>query len=86
MSLVAVKHTTVKMLLGVRPIPAGWYSVGKYPVRTDDTWATGVLVQNHKTGLYGLFSCGSIISVDQRAAKEYAKSIEEDEPNSGTNL
>ena len=77
MSLVAVQHTTVKMLLGVRPLPDGWEAIGKYAVRTDE-WAIGILVRNQKTGFYGLFSVGSIISVDQRAAKEYAKSIEEE--------
>lgn len=76
MGLVTVHHTTVKMLLGVRPIPAGWGSIGKYAVRTDD-WDTGVLVRNQKTGFYGLFSGGSIISVDQRAAKDFVKNIEE---------
>lgn len=75
MSLVAVKHTTVKMLIGVLSIPEGWDAIGKYAVRTDD-WATGILVRNQKTGLYGLFSGGAMLSVDQRAAKEYAKSIE----------
>ena len=75
MNLVAVHHTTIKMLLGVRPLPEGWDSVGKYAVRTDE-WATGILVRNRKTGFYGLFSGGVIISVDQHAAKEYAKSIE----------
>lgn len=78
MKLVKVPHTTIQMLLGVRPLPEGWDSVGKYAVRTDETWATGVLVRNRKTGIFGLFSVGSIISVDQRAAKEYAKSIEEE--------
>lgn len=75
MNLVAVHHTTIKMLLGVRPLPDGWASVGEYAVRTDD-WATGILVRNQKAGFYGLFSGGAIISVDQHAAKEYAKSIE----------
>lgn len=75
MSLVAVQHTTVKMLLGVRPLPDGWEAVGKYAVRNDE-WATGILVRNQKTGFYGLFSGGAMLSVDQRAAKEYAKSIE----------
>ena len=76
MKLVSVNHTTVKMLLGVRSIPAGWAAIGENAVRTDD-WATGILVRNHKTGLYGLFSGGSIISVDQRAAKNFVKNIEE---------
>ena len=75
MKLVSVNHTTVKMLLGVRSIPAGWAAIGENAVRTDD-WASGILVRNHKTGLYGLFSGGAMLSVDQRAAKEYAKSIE----------
>ena len=71
MKLVPVKHTTVKMLLGARPIlPDGWEPIGKYAVRTDD-WAMGVLIRNKNTGIYRLFSGGSIMSVDQRSAKEY---------------
>ena len=71
MKLVPVKHTTVKMLLGARPIlPDGWEPIGKYAVRTDD-WAMGVLIRNNNTGIYRLFSGGTIMSVDQRAAKEY---------------
>ena len=71
MKLVPVKHTTVKMLLGARPIlPDGWEPIGKYAVRTDD-WAMGVLIRNKTTGIYRLFSCCAIISVDQMAAKEY---------------
>lgn len=77
MSLVTVRHTTIKMQLGVRPLPDGWDAIGKYAVLNDE-WDTGILVRNQKTGFYGLFSVGSIISVDQRAAKEYAKSIEEE--------
>ena len=71
MKLVPVKSTTVKMLLGARPIlPDGWEPIGKYAVRTDD-WAMGVLVRNKTTGIYRLFSGGTIMSVDQMAAKEY---------------
>lgn len=71
MKLVPVKHTTVKMLLGARPIlPDGWEPIGKYAVRTDD-WAMGVLIRNKNTGIYRLFSGGAIMSVDQKAAKEY---------------
>ena len=71
MKLVPVKHTTVKMLLGARPtLPDGWEPIGKYAVRTDD-WAMGVLVRNKTTSIYRLFSGGAIMSVDQRAAKEY---------------
>ena len=71
MKLVPVKHTTVKMLLGARPIlPDGWEPIGKYAVRTDDL-AMGVLIRNKNTGIYRLFSCGTIMSVDQMAAKEY---------------
>lgn len=71
MKLVPVKHTTVKMLLGARPmLPDGCEPIGKYAVRTDD-WAMGVLVRNKTTGIYRLFSCGAIMSVDQMAAKEY---------------
>ena len=77
MKLVKVPHTTIQMLLGVRSLPDGWDAIGESAVRTDD-WATGILVQNQKTGFYGLFSGGAIISVDQRAAKEYAKIIEGD--------
>ena len=71
MKLVPVKHTTVKMLLGARPmLPDGWEPIGKYAVRTDD-WTMGVLIRNKNTGIYRLFSCGAIMSVDQMAAKEY---------------
>lgn len=71
MKLFPVKHTTVKMLLGARPmLPDGWEPIGKYAVRTDD-WAMGVLIRNKTTGIYRLFSGVAIISVDQRAAKEY---------------
>lgn len=71
MKLVPVKHTTVKMLLGARPIlPDGWEPIGKYAVRTDD-WAMGVLIRNKNTGIYRLFSGSTIMSVDQMAAKEY---------------
>ena len=77
MSLVTVQHTTVKMLLGVRPLPDGWDAIGEYAVRNDE-WDTGILVRNQKTGFYGLFSGGAMLSVDQRSAKEYAKSIEGD--------
>ena len=71
MKLVPVKHTTVKMLLGARPmLPDGWEPIGKYAVRTDD-WAMGVLIRNKNTGIYRLFSGSTIMSVDQMAAKEY---------------
>ena len=71
MKLVPVNHTTVKMLLGARPmLPDGWEPIGKYAVRTDD-WAMGVLIRNKTNGIYRLFSGGAIMSVDQRAAKEY---------------
>ena len=51
MSLVTVHHTTIKMLLGVRPLPDGWKAIGKYAVRKDE-WATGILVRKQKTVLY----------------------------------
>ena len=71
MKLFPVKHTTVKMLLGARPIlPDGWEPIGKYAVRTDD-WEMGVLIRNKNTGIYRLFSGSTIMSVDQMAAKEY---------------
>lgn len=71
MKLVPVKHTTAKMLLGARPtLLDGWEPIGKYAVRTDD-WAMGALIRNKNTGIYRLFSGGTIMSVDQRAAKEY---------------
>ena len=59
------------MLLGARPtLPDGWGPIGTYAVRTDD-WAMGVLIRNKNTGIYRLFSDHAIMSVDQRAAKEY---------------
>ena len=51
-------------------LPDGWEPIGKYAVRTDD-WTMGVLIRNKNTGIYRLFSCGAIMSVDQIAAKEY---------------
>ena len=73
MKLVTIPHETVKMAFGARPTPEGWEIIGTHAVRNDETWASGVLMKNKATGIYSLYSCGDLVSVDQKAAREYAE-------------
>lgn len=72
MKLVTIPYETVKMVLGPRPAPEGWEIIGTHAVRNDETWASGILIRNKTTGIYCLW-CGALMSVDQKAAREYAE-------------
>lgn len=73
MKLVTIPYETVKMAFVARPVPDGWEIIGTHAVRNDETWASGVLMRNRCTGIYSLYSGGALVSVNQKAAREYAE-------------
>lgn len=76
-ALTTIPYTTKAMVFGVLPVPQHLEVIGTHAVRRESDWASGCLVRNKNTGFYSIWSCNTLISVDQDAAKAYAENHKE---------
>lgn len=66
----------ISLVLGAYKVPDGFETVGDRTVYDNKTGNCGVLVQNHKTGIYCILAPGcGLSSVDQREARALDKSL-----------
>lgn len=67
--LEVINYLPVGLALGAYKLPENVVVIGTHAVRETKTGSSGVLVKNKQTGIYSLFSCGCLRSVDQGEAK-----------------
>lgn len=69
--LKTIDYLPIGLALGAYKLPDNTKVIGTHAVTESKTGASGVLVRNSNTGIYSLFSCGILRSVDQREAKRF---------------
>ena len=67
--LEVINYLPIGFVLGAYKLPENVIVIGTHAVRETKTGSSGVLVRNAQTGLYSLFHCGVLRSVDQEEAK-----------------
>lgn len=67
-----INYLSVGMALGAYRLPENVTIIGNKAVRETKTGASGVLIKHNVTGIYSLFSCGCLHSVNQEEAKQLA--------------
>ena len=71
-----VNYLSVSLTLGSYKLPLNVTIIGDKAVRDTESGASGVLVRNNQTGMYSLFSCGALHSVDQEEARKIETEIQ----------
>lgn len=66
-----VSYLPVGLALGVYKLPKDVTIMGAKAVCDTSNGVSGVLIRHNATGLYSIFSCGALHSVDQEEAKRF---------------
>lgn len=67
-----INYLPVGLALGAYSLPKNATIIGSKAVRDTSSGKSGVLIQHNATGLYSIFSCGMLHSVDQEEARRLA--------------
>lgn len=67
-----VEYMPAKFVIGTAKIPDGVKIVHEKAV-CNASGLTGALIKHLNTGMYSLYSCGTLFGIDQRFAKKIAE-------------
>lgn len=65
-------YLPVGLALGAYKLPENSSVIGTKAVLDTKSGNSGVLIRHNATGMYNIFSCGALHSVDQREARRLA--------------
>lgn len=69
--LETITYLPIGLSLGAHKVPDNVTIIGTHAVVETKTGTSGVLVRDNRTGVYGLFSCSCLHSVNQEEAKRF---------------
>lgn len=64
-----IDYLPIGLALGVHKLPKNVTVIGSKAVRDTISGKSGVLIRHNATGLYSVFACGVLHSVDQEEAR-----------------